>query len=38
MDEVYVGLDVSDKSTHLCVVDGAGAVKRGTLKRGTRTV
>ncbi|MFN9712068.1 MAG: IS110 family transposase [Alphaproteobacteria bacterium] len=23
--EVYVGLDVSDKSTHLCVVDGSGA-------------
>lgn len=26
MVEVYVGLDVSDKSTHLCVVDGSGAV------------
>lgn len=26
MVEVYVGLDVSDKSTHLCVVDGLGAV------------
>jgi transposase len=26
MVEVYVGLDVSDKSTHLCVVDGAGDV------------
>ena len=26
MVEVYVGLDVSDKSTHVCVVDGAGAV------------
>ena len=25
MVEVYVGLDVSDKSTHLCVVDGSGA-------------
>jgi hypothetical protein len=23
MVEVYVGLDVSDKSTHLCVVDGS---------------
>ena len=22
--EIYVGLDVSDKSTHLCVVDGSG--------------
>lgn len=26
MVEVYVGLDVSDKSTHLCVVDATGAV------------
>ncbi len=26
MVEVYVGLDVSDKSTHLCVVDGFGVV------------
>lgn len=26
MVEVYVGLDVSDKSTHLCVVDGSGVV------------
>ena len=26
MLEVYVGLDVSDKSTHLCVVDGGGDV------------
>ena len=26
MVEVYVGLDVSDKSTHLCVVDGSGAI------------
>jgi len=26
MVEVYVGLDVSDKATHLCVVDGAGEV------------
>ncbi len=26
MVEVYVGLDVSDKSTHLCVVDGSGNV------------
>ena len=26
MVEVYVGLDVSDKSTHLCVVDGSGGV------------
>ncbi len=26
MMEVYVGLDVSDKSTAVCVVDGAGAV------------
>ena len=24
--EVYVGMDVSDKSTHLCVVDGSGGV------------
>jgi transposase len=23
---LYAGLDVSDKSTHLCVVDGEGAV------------
>ncbi len=26
MREVYVGLDVSDKQTHICLVDGAGAV------------
>ncbi len=26
MAEVYAGLDVSDKTTHVCVVDGAGAV------------
>ena len=26
MVEVYVGLDVSDKSTHVCVVDGSGEV------------
>ena len=26
MAEVYVGLDVSDKSTHLCVVGGSGDV------------
>lgn len=26
MVEVYVGLDVSDKSTHLCVVDGSGGL------------
>lgn len=26
MDEVYVGLDVSDKSAHLCVVDAQGEV------------
>ena len=26
MVEVYVGLDVSDKSTHLCVVDSSGGV------------
>ena len=26
MVEVYAGLDVSDKSTHVCVVDGSGAV------------
>jgi transposase len=25
---LYAGLDVSDKSTHLCVVDGEGAVVR----------
>ena len=24
MTEVYAGLDVSDKMTHVCVVDGAG--------------
>ena len=24
--QVYVGLDVSDKATHLCVVDGCGDV------------
>ena len=23
---IYVGLDVSDKTTHICVVDGEGAV------------
>ena len=27
MVEVYVGLDVSDKSTHLWVVDATGAVR-----------
>ena len=26
MTEVYAGLDISDKSTHLCVVDGSGVV------------
>lgn len=26
MVEVYAGLDISDKSTHLCVVDGSGVV------------
>ena len=26
MVEVYAGLDVSDKATHLCVVDGDGKV------------
>jgi transposase len=26
MAEVYAGLDVSDKSTHVCVMDGSGAV------------
>ncbi len=26
MSEVYAGLDVSDKMTHVCVMDGAGAV------------
>ena len=26
MVEVYVGLDVSDKSTHVCVGDGSGGV------------
>ena len=26
MVEVYAGLDVSDKSTHVCVMDGSGAV------------
>ncbi len=25
MREVYAGLDVSDKQTHICLVDGAGA-------------
>lgn len=25
---IYVGLDVSDKTTHICVVDGEGAVVR----------
>jgi transposase len=25
---IYAGLDVSDKSTHVCVVDGEGAVLR----------
>ena len=24
---IYAGLDVSDKTTHLCVVDGSGAIK-----------
>lgn len=26
MVEVYAGLDVSDKSTHICVTDGSGVV------------
>lgn len=26
MLETYAGLDVSDKQTHLCVLDGAGGV------------
>jgi hypothetical protein len=26
MVEVYAGLDISDKSTHMCVVDRSGAV------------
>jgi hypothetical protein len=26
MTEVYAGLDISDKSTHVCVVDGSGGV------------
>lgn len=25
---IYAGLDVSDKATHICVVDGDGAVVR----------
>ncbi len=25
---IYAGMDVSDKTTHLCVVDGEGAVVR----------
>ena len=25
---IYAGLDVSDKTTHICVIDGEGAVKR----------
>jgi transposase len=25
---IYAGLDVSDKTTHICVVDGDGAVLR----------
>jgi predicted NBD/HSP70 family sugar kinase len=25
---IYAGLDVSDKTTHVCVVDGAGGVIR----------
>lgn len=25
---IYAGLDVSDKATHICVVDGGGAVVR----------
>ena len=27
--EQYIGLDVSLKETHICVVDGAGAGPRG---------
>lgn len=26
--DIYAGMDVSDKATHLCVVDGAGVVLR----------
>jgi transposase len=26
MNQVYAGLDVSDKMTHICVVDGEGRV------------
>jgi transposase len=26
MDQIYAALDVSDKSTHVCVVDGAGTI------------
>ena len=26
MTQTYAGLDVSDKTTHICVVDGTGAV------------
>ncbi len=25
---IYAGLDVSDKTTHICVVDGEGAIVR----------
>ena len=44
MVEVYAGLDVSDKMTHVCVVDGSGAVQWTGVcatdpgKRDTRTL
>ena len=28
MVEVYAGLDISDRSTHICLVDGTGRVVR----------
>ncbi len=28
MDQIYAALDVSDKTTHICVVDGAGTIVR----------
>jgi len=26
MNQIYAALDVSDKATHICVVDGAGTI------------
>lgn len=31
MEEVYAALDVSDKTTHVCVVDGAGGNSGDTI-------